>query len=68
MPSGDDSNDFDLALSSAKYYDIQEDIAKKLIKDVKKIVKNNYIELAKKYGIKNSEIEKMKDAFRLCLD
>lgn len=59
---------FDLALSSAKYYDIQEDIAKKLIKDVKKIVKNNYIELAKKYGIKNSEIEKMKDAFRLCLD
>ncbi|MCQ2749888.1 MAG: hypothetical protein MJ246_08130 [Clostridia bacterium] len=58
--------DFSLALKSAKYYDISEDDAKKLINKVKKIVRDNYELLAKKYKVKNSEIEKMKESFREC--
>lgn len=58
--------DFEVALSSSKYYGIKEEEAKKLIEKVKKIVRDNYEDLAKKYGIKNFEIQKVKEAFRLC--
>ena len=32
------------------------------------IVKNNWEKLAKKYGINNEQIEKMRPAFKACYD
>ena len=57
---------FDLAIESAKYYGLDKDEAVRLVALIKDIVRNNWQNLAKKYGIGRSEIDRMKAAFRAC--
>ena len=59
---------FDLAIESAKYYGLDKDEAVRLVALIKDIVRNNWQNLAKKYGIGRSEIDRMKVAFRACED
>lgn len=59
---------FDLAIESAKYYGLDKDEAVRLVALIKDIVRNNWQNLAKKYGIGRSEIDRMKAAFRTCED
>jgi hypothetical protein len=59
---------FDLAIESAKYYGLDKDEAVRLVALIKDIVRNNWQNLAKKYGIGRSEIDRMKAAFRACED
>lgn len=59
---------FDLAIESAKYYGLDKDEAVRLVALIKDIVRNNWQNLAKKYGIGRSEIDRMKAAFRVCED
>ena len=59
---------FDLAIESAKYYGLDKDEAVRLVALIKDIVRNNWQNLAKQYGIGRSEIDRMKAAFRACED
>ena len=59
---------FDLAIESAKYYGLDKDEAVRLVALIKDIVRNNWQNLAKKYGIGRSEFDRMKAAFRACED
>ena len=59
---------FDLAIEAAKYYGLDKDEAVRLVALIKDIVRNNWQNLAKKYGIGRSEIDRMKAAFRACED
>ena len=56
----------DLAISTAKYYGISEEVAKNIVTDIKTIIIQNWEILAKKYGLTRNEIEKKKPAFLEC--
>lgn len=58
--------DFDLAVEAAPYYGIDEMQAKKEVAEIKSVIRNNWIDLAKKNGISRGEIERMNPAFRIC--
>ena len=58
--------DFDLAVEAAPYYGIDEMQAKKEVAEIKSVIRNNWIDLAKKKGISRGEIERMNPAFRIC--
>lgn len=60
------SIDFDLAVSAAPYYEVTRQQAGKVVNEIKSIVKENWRNLAKKYGISRGEIERMEPAFRIC--
>lgn len=62
------SIDFDLAIESAPYYEINEKKAKEMVNTIKNIVKDNWQVLAKKYGISRGEMDRMKVAFNACED
>lgn len=68
IDSYDNSISINLAISSANYFDISQDIAKNYADEIINIVKNNWEKLAKKYGINNEQIEKMRPAFKACYD
>jgi serine/threonine-protein kinase HipA len=55
--------DFDLAINAASYYGVGNKEAESYVEKVKAVIKANWKELAKKSGISNSEIERMKPAF-----
>ncbi len=62
----DDSNnliDFELALSVARLYGIEEKQAVEELKEIKNVVETNWRKLAQKYGLSRSEIEGMAPAF-----
>lgn len=59
----DNSLDFDLALSVAHYFRVNNELAKKIIDDVKQIV-NNWKEFANNYGISSQEQDLMAAAFQ----
>lgn len=63
----DSDIDFDLAIDSADYFGVSQKDAKKIVKEISKIVCENWIDLAKKYGINRGEIERMEPAFQQCL-
>ena len=54
---------FDLAISAASYYGVGHKEAESYVEKVKAVIKENWKELAKKYGISNSEIERIRPAF-----
>ena len=58
----DNSLDFDLAISVAKYFRIEHAVANSIVKKIKEEVKN-WNRIAKKYGIPNYEQERMASAF-----
>lgn len=58
--------DFDLAVDAAKYYEIDEQKALEEVELIKNIVRDNWRQLAKKYGINRGEMERMYPAFMEC--
>lgn len=58
----DNSLDFDLALSVAHYFRVNNELANKIIDDVRQVV-SNWKELAKKYGVSSQEQDLMAAAF-----
>ena len=62
----DSSIDFDLAIESALYYGISKNQATQTVNEIKLIVRDNWRNIAKKYGISRGEIERMEPAFREC--
>ena len=58
----DNSLDFDLAISVAKYFRIEQAMAITIVNKIKKEVKN-WDKIARKYGIPNHEQEQMASAF-----
>ena len=58
------SIDFDLAIEAAPYYGIEKNQAENTVSAIKRIVLDNWRNLAKKYGISRREAERMKPAFR----
>lgn len=58
----DNSLDFDLAISVANYFRIEQSMAITIVTEIKKEVKN-WNKIAKKHGIPNYEIEQMASAF-----
>ncbi len=60
----DSAIDVDLAVDSARYYGIKSERARELSAEISRIVSQNWEKLAKRYGIKRGEIERMRPAFR----
>lgn len=68
IDSYDNSISIDLAISSACYYDINEFDAEVYADEILTMVKNNWEQLAKKYGINRDQIEEMRPAFSICYE
>lgn len=68
IDSYDNSISIDLAISSACYYDINEFDAEVYANEILTMVKNNWEQLAKKYGINRDQIEEMRPAFSVCYE
>lgn len=68
IDSYDNSISIDLAISSACYYDINEFDAEVYADEIFTMVKNNWEQLAKKYGINRDQIEEMRPAFSVCYE
>ena len=64
----DNSISIDLAISSACFYDITELDAEAYANEILTIVKNNWEQLAIKYGINRDQIEEMRPAFSVCYE
>jgi hypothetical protein len=56
----------DSILNAAQYYDLSKEEALKIINDIRKIVRENYRNLAIKNGLSENNISYMKEAFRFC--
>jgi len=59
----DNSIDFELAIETAEYYNIDLINAKSIIEDMKQIISDNWRTLANKYGLGKDAISFMKPAF-----
>lgn len=68
VDSYDNSISIDLAISSACFYDIKELDAEAYANEILTIVKNNWEQLAIKYGINRNQIEEMRPAFNVCYE
>lgn len=68
IDSYDNSISIDLAISLACYYDINEFDAEVYADEILTMVKNNWEQLAKKYGINRDQIEEMRPAFSVCYE
>lgn len=62
----DSSIDFNLAISSSKYYGVAEKQAVETVNSIKKCVREKWRILAERYGIGRGEIERMESAFKAC--
>lgn len=63
----DNSISIDLALESAKYYELSNDEAIEISNSILSTVKENWEKLANKYGINRNEIEYMRPAFYVAI-
>ena len=63
ISENDNSLDFDLALSVAKYFGLNNNSAEKIVREVKLVV-SDWQKIASNYGIPRSEQELMAKAFR----
>lgn len=59
----DSSVSIDLALEVARYFDIEEEDAKRMCEDIRKIVRDNWERLANVYGLSRGACEFMRPAF-----
>jgi serine/threonine-protein kinase HipA len=65
VDENDSGIDFDLAVSAAPYYGLSQEQAEKIVDEIRTIVKGNWRNTAKKYGISRGEITRMEPAFRM---
>lgn len=63
VDDNDSALDFELAYNSAAYYGLNPNQAKETINEIKTIVADNWMNIAKRYGISRSEVERMSPAF-----
>lgn len=63
----DNTIDFDLALETSELYGISKDAANEILKEMKRIICENWIETAKKYGLSRNAISYMSPAFDMGL-
>lgn len=68
IDSYDNSISLDLAISSADFYNIKPEHAKTYAYEIISIIKNNWEQLAIKYGINREQIEEMRPAFSICYE
>ena len=65
VSTDDNTIDFELALETARYYDVGMEDAKNIVADIQKIVFENWQTLAVNYGLSRSEISRMEPAFAM---
>ncbi|MBE5913580.1 MAG: type II toxin-antitoxin system HipA family toxin [Pseudobutyrivibrio ruminis] len=58
--------DFELAIRTSAYYGLDEKKAKEIVNEIAENVRDNWKNIAQKYGINRSEIERMRPAFMIC--
>lgn len=63
ISENDNSANIDSALDVAYYFDIKDDEANAIVKEMQVLV-NDWENIAKSFGIKRSEIEQMRNAFK----
>lgn len=61
----DATMDFDLAIDSAKYYDITSEKARSIVKEIKAVVSEKWKTIAKQCGLDRSAIVRMEPAFAM---
>ena len=61
--SNDNSISLELAVSSAHFYNIEEEEALSIANEIVNTVNKNWIHVAEKYNISHSQIEYMRPAF-----
>lgn len=64
----DNSINIELAVETAPRFGISNAEAQKYADKIRKIIKDNWILLASKYGLTRRQIEEMKPAFSVCLE
>ena len=64
-PREDTTMDFNLALDTAKYYDISKERARSIVKEIKAIVSEKWEMIAKQCGLDRSAIVRMEPAFSM---
>lgn len=62
----DDSISIELAITTASYYGISQNEAKKMAEEITCTVLDNWERLALEYGLSRGAIEQMKPAFGAC--
>ena len=66
VDSYDNSISIELAIESAEYFDIKRKVAESIAEEILSVVKNNWEQLATKYGINREQVEEMLPAFDVC--
>lgn len=56
----------ELAVNTANRFGIQRDVAEKIVREIQKVVRDNWERLAKEYGLSHGQIEYMRPAFNEC--
>ena len=64
----DNTISIELAVNTAPRFGLSEKEAKKLAEEMLSVVRDNWIELAAKYGLSRSQIEDMRPAFSACYE
>ncbi len=66
VDDNDNSIDIALAIRAAERFGIKEIEAREIAEEMLKIVRENWLSLAQKYGLSRRQIEEMKPAFSAC--
>ncbi len=66
VDDNDNSIDIELAIRAAERFGIKEIEAREIAEEMLKIVRENWLSLAQKYGLSRRQIEEMKPAFSAC--
>lgn len=66
VDEADNRISMELAVEVAARFGLEKSDAKKYAGEIKRIVGNNWVNLAKKYGLSRSQIEQMSPAFIIC--
>jgi len=65
VSTDDSSVNFELAIETAKYYDVSLDEAKSIVAEISGIVSENWRSVAGEYGLSRSSISRMEPAFAM---
>lgn len=66
VDSYDNSISIELAVEAAEYFDIKSNDAESIAEEILCVVRNNWEQLATKYGINREQVEEMRPAFDVC--
>lgn len=66
VDSYDNSISIELAVEAAEYFDMKGNDAESIAEEILSVVRNNWEQLATKYGINREQVEEMRPAFDVC--